>query len=456
MPREPKDSERPGFLGPREGVDLTQGPIVRGILAFAVPLLLTSIVQQLYPTVDLLFVGNVLGTASTAALGVGSLLITCLVTVFVGFSVGVNVKVANLFGAGERASLRDAVFSSVVLAAAGGALLLLVGELLAESFIAWMAVPPESQAESLVYLRFAVVVAVPLAFYNVCSGALRGMGDSRTPLVAQFVGGVCNIVANWLALCVLGWGIAGCAVATVVSNGVAAAIVVADLLRKGQRDGGSRAIDGRFILSVLAFGAPIAVQSLAITLSNIAVQYQVDLLGVEAIAAFVVYLKVELPIYYVILAVGQATTTFVAQNHGAGNSGRCNEGIRVCQVLCLVLTVIMSIVMLAVGYWAFWLFDKSEAVIAYGLSIIGITFPFYFLYAVLEVQGDAMRGFGHSLGPSLVVIANICVVRVCLVVAVGAMGWGIAAIAATYPITWGLTAIMMVVLRLCFIRFRTR
>ena len=438
--------------------DLTRGPILRSVVLFAVPLLGTSVVQQLYSTVDLLFVGNVLGTHATAALGIGAMLLTLLSGFFIGVSVGVNVKVAHLVGARDDARLRKALPAVGGLSFACGLALVVVGEVAVVPFVHIMETPAESVDLAIVYLRFAVATALPIAVYNGFAGALRGLGNSRLPLLAQVAGGIVNIVANWLALCVLGWGIAGCAFATFTSNMLAAvlAAVLLARLRGGLRMLSGFTHDAAFIKDVLLFGLPIGAQTVAITLSNVAVQYQVDLLGVQAVAAFSIYFKVELPIYYVILAIGQATTTFVAQNHGAGLHGRCQRGIRICQVLCLGLAIAMSAIMLAVGYWAFWLFDRSEDVIAVGLSIIWTTFPFYFFYAILEVQGDAMRGFGHSLAPALVVFANICVLRVVLVFAVAAFGLGVWAIALTYPITWASTAACMVVLRMALDRSRGR
>lgn len=483
-------------------IDLTQGSIVKGVVAFALPLLGTSVVQQLYPTVDLLFVGNVLGTRAVAALGVGSLLITLLVGAFTGISVGVNVKVANLCGAGDARKLERLLATTVTLALVSGIALAALGFALAQPFVDVMDVPAESAGDAFDYLRFAVAAAFPIGVYNICAGALRGLGDSRSPLLAQGAGGLANIVANWFALCVMSWGIVGCAVATLLSNSLAAALVAAFLVRddafpksarrgsavaappardgafpKGVRRGSAVAApparDGAFpkdvrrglpalrsgadaslAKEVLVFGLPIAVQTIAITVSNVAVQHQIDLLGVDAIAAFVVYLKVELPIYFVILALGQTTTTFVAQNYGAGLYARCSQGTRICLAWCMALAACMSAIMLGCGYWAFWLFDHNEAVIALGLAFIWTTFPFYFVYAVLEVQADAMRGFGHSLGPALVVLANICILRVILVFTFTAQGWGLEAIAATYPITWTTTALCMLVLRAVLNRTR--
>lgn len=424
--------------------DLTSGPIARGVAAFALPLLGSSVVQQLYGTVNFLFVGNVLGTVATAALGVGAMMLALMVGLFSGVALGVNVKVANLAGARDAAGAASAARTGVWMGAAGGVFLVLLGEALAEPFVAWMAVPTEAASEAVAYLRFAVAAAIPLALYNVCAGALRGFGDSRTPLLAQVAGGVLNIASNWLALCVLGLGVAGCGAATFAANGAAAAAALVSLARRGEIVGRGSRFDPGVARSVLAFGLPVSAQTVAITFSNVVMQRQVDLLGVEAVAAFTIYLNVELPIYYPILVMGQATTTFVAQNAGAGDHARCRAGVRTCQWTTLAVAAAMSIVMLACGRWAFKLFDQSEAVIGIGCQIIGITFPFYFLYAVLEVQGDAMRGYGHSLAPALVVLANICALRVALVVGAATDVMGIAA---TYPITWATTAATMAACR---------
>ena len=427
---------------------LTSGPIAKGIILFALPLLGTSIIQQLYSTVDLLFVGNVLGTQSTAALGIGALLITCLVGLFSGISVGANVRVANLVGAQDSDGTSRACRSALGLGIVGGLLLVILGEILVEPFVAAMEVPTESISDSITYLRFAVAASLPIALYNTCAGALRGLGDSRSPFVAQLIGGMFNIFANWIALCVLGWGIAGCACATFCSNGLAALLASVLLVRSDPvARGCSHGADWGFVWFALRFGLPIAAQTVAITLSNVVVQHQMDLLGVEAVAAFAIYLKVELPIYYPILAMGQAVTTFVAQNDGAKAVKRCRQGEKVCQIICLVLTAALSILMIAVGSLAFGLFDSSDAVISLGVTMIGVTFPFYFIYAVLEVQADTMRGYGNSFVPALIVLLNICVLRTILVLALGIDGSNVVEIAVTYPITWFTTALTLVICR---------
>ena len=432
-------------------LDLTQGSITKNVALFALPLLVTSFVQQLYSAADLLFVGNVLGTNAAAALGIGSLLITILVGLFSGVAVGTNVLVARLSGAREQNQLYSAITSALSVSVLSGCILIVAGEILAEPFVSIMRTPSEAATDALVYVRFGVAASLPIAVFNTAAGALRGLGDSRGPLIAQLIGGLCNILFNWLALCVFKWGIGGCAAATFMSNALSAIIAYVMLDKTsaiGLKSINPLSIDRSVVAFIAKFGVPVGVQTVAIVISNVVVQHQIDLMGVTAVAAFTVYLKAELPIYFVILAIGQTTTTFVAQNFGAREFDRCKKGIWICQVMCIALTVLLSLVMLGIGREAFWLFVKDEKVISTGLVMIGITFPLYFVYSVLEVQGDALRGYGHSLGPAVIVLLNICLLRVVLVIAFTSQGMGIEAIAMSYPITWTTTAVCMLLLRL--------
>lgn len=435
----------------RAGVDLTQGSIPRGIAAFALPLLFTSVVQQLYSTVDLLFVSNFVGTEAAAALGISVLLVTCLVGLLTGVSVGVNVVVGQLFGAKELSQVDRAVHTALALGIVGGVVLAVVGLALAPAYVALMETPPEIVEPALQYLRVYFVAMIVVAAYNMEAGIARALGDSKSPLWAQTIGGLMNVAGNYLFICVFGWGIAGSATATLLSNAVAAAIVTWRLARMEapyRLRARALCLDAHMAQRIVRVGVPMGAQSMVITLSNVILQHQIDLLGVSAIAAFTAYYKVELPIYYAIVALGQATTTFVAQNHGAGDHARMRRGARWCQTACLVVTVVLSAVMLAVGYGAFWIFNSDPEVIGYGLAIIHITFPLYFLYAVLEVQGAIMRGLGHSATPALIVLLNICILRTGLVLLFTAGGVTVEGVAWAYPISWATTAVCMVVARI--------
>lgn len=428
--------------------DLTRGPIVRGIVAFALPLLFTSVVQQLYSTVDLLFVGNALGTQAAAALGVGVMLINMLVALFTGLSTGATVCVAQLFGGGDARQVASGVSSSLAVGVVGGLALGAATFAFAPAFLSAMEAPASVIDDALAYLRVYSVAVVAVAVYNMAAGVSRALGDSSTPFFAQLAGGLMNVAANWFILCVLQRGIGGVALATLASNALAAGIALRGI-RKAVGPCALRVANVRreHVARIVSIGAPVALQSAVVTFSNVVVQHQIDLLGVQAIAAFSAYFKVELPIYYAVLALGQATTTFVAQNHGAHDHERACKGAWICQGLGLAVSAALSALLLGLGYWAFWIFNQDEAVIQCGISIIAVTFPFYFLYSILEVQADAIRGLGHSLPPALIVVANIGILRLALVLALTAGGVSAESIAAAYPITWATTALCMAAYR---------
>lgn len=428
-------------------LDLTSGSIAKGVISLAVPLMLTSVMQQLYSTVDLLFASNILGANAAAALGVASWLPSCCISLFTGLSVGANVVVAMLFGGKDVERLSRGMRTSMFVGLASGVALSVAGLLFVPVYVQIMGTPKVIAGDTAAYLRIYFIAMVAVALYNMAAGIARAVGDSFTPLVAQLVGGLANVVANWFMLCVLHLGVEGIAAATFASNALAAAWMIAALcrvqglarLRLRGPFSGTRAV------MIMRIGIPVSIQMAAITLSNAVVQHQINLLGVAAIAAFSVYFKVELPIYYAIVAIGQATTTFVAQNHGAHDHERVMRGLWVCQALGLVVASVLSALMLVMGYWAFWLFNRDLSVIQAGLDIIAVTFPFYFLYAVLEVQGAAMRGLGHSAVSAGVTLAGVCGLRTALVLGLTVAGATLSSIAVTYPITWAFTAVGMTV-----------
>lgn len=435
--------------------DLTKGPIARSLFLFALPVLGSGVVQQLYSAVDLLFVSNVLGTDAAAALGISSLLVICVTGLFMGISMGANVVVAHLFGAGDREGVARAVHAALGFGAVFGVALSVVGFALSGAFIGWMGTPEASVSDASTYLRFCFVAVPAIMLYNMLAAIYRALGDASTPFFAQLAGGVLNVVFNWLALCVLGAGIAGVAAATLASSCLASVMLIAYMRRLEPSLRFSLnpiGIDRRLLGRILRIGMPFGIQSFAITLSNVFVQAQVDLLGTATIAAFAIYIKVELPVYLTIVSMGSAITAFVAQNHGAGEEGRCRKGIRLCQLASIGLAAAISGLLLLCGQGAFWLFSEDAAVISAGQELMAITFPFYFIYAVLEVQGDALRGYGRSIGPSAIVLANICVLRTVLLLAFNAGGATVVGVMATYPLTWASTAAMMVAYRLVLAR----
>ena len=432
-----------------ESRDLTTGPIAAKLVLFALPLLLSYMVQQLYNTVDLIFAGNLIDANASAAIGMSGMLVTCLVGFFGGMAVGAGAFIARSCGEGNMRGLDTAIHSTVALCAAGGVVLTVLGELLTPVYLRAMRTPDALLPMASAYLCIYFVSMPAIVFYNLCSGVLRALGDSRSTLVAQGIGGLLNVAADWLFIAELRTGVAGAAWATLISQTVSAAFIVRRLARLeapyALRLHHVR-LDRAVLGETLRIGVPAGVQALAITLSNMFAQYHINSLGENAIAAFTAYFKVELLIYYPIVALGQAMMTFSGQNLGAGRLDRVRRGLRVCLVLGVGCTVMMSAVGLAGGWTLFSIFFADKTAIQLGREIISVTFPLYFIYCFLQIPGDAMRGFGESRKPMLIVVSNICLVRTLLLFLIVPRWQDVRGVALCFPMTWTLTALGMMIM----------
>lgn len=426
--------------------DLTTGKLWKNLILFAIPLLLSSLVQQLYNTVDLIFVGNFIDKSASAAIGASSLLITCLVGFFGGMSVGSGVVVSHIFGARDKSGLSRAVHNAMALSLVGGIFLCVGGYFLAPVYLHLVNTPGTLQPMAVSYLRIYLCSLVSMFIYNLGSGVLRAMGDSRSPLYAQAVGGLVNVVMDYLFIRLCSNGINGVAWATLISQTMAAVMVLYFLTRLEPEYRfrlKKLSFDIPILKEVLRIGIPAGAQSLVITLSNVMAQYHINSFGEDSIAAFTAYFKVELIIYLPIVAFGQAIMAFSGQNMGAKKYERMREGTRVCLFMSIITAAVTSMLALVFGRELFRIFNKEESVIAIGCRLIGITFPFYFIYCILQVLGDSLRGAGKVKQPMYIILINICLIRTGLLFLIVPRVNDIRGVAVTYPITWALTAICM-------------
>ena len=432
-----------------ENRDLTTGPIASKLALFALSLLLSYMVQQLYNTVDLVFAGNLINANASAAIGMSGMLVTCLVGFFGGIAVGAGALIARSYGEGDMHGLCTAIHSTVALCSAVGVVLTALGELLTPVYLRAMRTPDALFPMASAYLRIYFVSMPAIVFYNLCSGVLRALGDSRSTLVAQGIGGLLNVAADWLFIARLHMGVAGAAWATLISQTIAAVVVICRLMRL-ETPYALRLhlvrLDRAVLVGTLRIGVPAGVQALAITLSNVFAQYHINSLGESAIAAFTAYFKVELLIYYPIIALGQAMMTFSGQNHGAGRMDRVRRGLMVCLVMGVGFTALTSAAGLMAGRALFRVFFADKTAIRLGLQIISVTFPFYFVYCFLQIPGDAMRGLGESSKPMLIAVSNICLVRTLLLFLIVPRWQDVRGVALCYPATWALTALGMMIM----------
>lgn len=430
----------------RRNTDLTQGNITRQIVFFALPLLIGALIQQLYSTVDMMFVGQILGTNAAAAVGASGMIVNCIIGFFTGLSVGVGVVVGKTVGSRDEPRLRRVIHTAAGLTLVMGTVLLIAGILLAPHLLRWMDVPENIHADATIYLRIYLCSILSIVSYNVGTGILKALGDSRTPTIYQLIGGIANVIGNWLFIVVLGWGVVGAALTTLLSQTLAAALTVIRLYQLPESyrlQTKSIRLEGVLCREILGVGIPSAIQAILISLSNVFIQMAINQLDVLSIAAFTAYYKVENIIYYPIMAVGQACSAFVSQNIGAGQRSRAREGTRKSIFLGVGVTFATSALVVANSQLAFSLFSRDPDVIELGSRIGYVTYPLYFLYVILECCAASIRGAGKAMPTMVITLLNMCLFRVVVLAALMHIFHTVTGIALVYPITWVTTSISM-------------
>ena len=430
----------------KAGISLTEGSAAKSLVLFALPLLGANLVQQLYNTVDLLFVGRALGSLDSAAVGASSFLISCMVGFFGGLAVGVNVVISSRTGAGDMEGVRRTVHTAAAISLIGGVLLAALGIAAAPWFISAMGTPAEIADSAVSYLRIYLLSLPAMLAFNMGSGVIRALGDAKRPMLVQLAGGLTNVAADAVFLFVFKMGVDGVAWATMLSQGLSAVLMTACLCSLPEecrlRPREVR-ISRETAAEIFRLGVPCGIQALVKTLSNVFVQNQINTFDTNVIAAFTIYYKVELMLYLPIVALGQAATTFVGQNLGAGKKERAIRGVRLCLVIGTAVAAASSAALLLWGEGSFLVFDPDEVVAGIGRTIIFTTFPFYWLYVFLEVWSAAIRSSGDSSSPMAIILANMCVLRTALLLTIMPRWHDVRGVALVYPASWLSSAVFL-------------
>lgn len=440
-------------------IDMTKGPIFGPLVRFMLPLIGGSIFQQLYNTVDFIFVGNCLDQTAAAAVGASATLITCTIGLFSGISVGTSVVAAQAIGAGNRERAEKALHSSVTFGLVGGLLLMTLGILFAPALLRLLRTPETVIPQAVTYIRIYLISIPMLIFYNMVSGGLRSYGDSRSPFLVLVICGLLNVVLDAAFIVWIPMGVAGVAIATTITQSLSAILVAIlasrkdNVLRLSARKLG---IDFRVLGNVLRIGLPTGIQTVIVTFSNVMVQYYINDFGETAVAAFATYYKVENFIYLPIMAFGQASTTFAGQNTGAGQYRRILRGTVIQAVFGAAVVGVLVIIFVSFPRSIVSLLMKDQNVVTHTLMIALVSFPFYSVYPILEITGGALRGMGKALTSMIVIILNQCVLRIALLAVFSAKFHTIRSLAAVYPITWAGAALCFVVIFAFEMRKRLR
>lgn len=424
-------------------MDMINGSLGDKIIKYAVPLAVTGVLQQLFNAADLAVVGHFSGKEAMAAVGGNAPVIGLLVNLFVGISLGSNVIIARSVGQGDNESISKAVHTSVIVALLGGVFLAVLGEFLAPEVVRMLDVPDEVYPLAVKYLRIYLAGMPVILLYNFESAIFRSCGNTQTPLAALVISGILNVVFNLFFVLVLGMDVDGVATATVLANLISSAILFAALMKTElaiRIDPRKLRVHGDVLGEILRIGIPAGIQGMIFSFANIIIQSAVNSLGTTVMAASSAAFNLEIFSYYIMNSFGQACTTFVGQNYGAGKGDRCQKTLKLCLIQSAVSTVAASVLILLFSRPLLSIFNADPDVIAIGRTRLEYIFFAYLFSFAQEGLSGYLRGFGVSFIPAVCSVIGVCGVRLTWIFIVFRQIPSFATIMQVYPISLGVTA----------------
>ena len=394
--------------------DMTEGPILPHLIGFAVPLLFGNIFQMLYNTVDTLVVGNFVGKEALAAIGSTTMIINIMIFFFNGVSVGAGVVISQFFGARQEKELHRAVETTMAVTLLMGVIFSVIGFLAVPFMLRLMSTPDDVLGEATTYLRIYFAGSVGLCVYNMGSGILRAVGDTRRPLYFLIFTSLLNTVLDLLFVIPFHWGIAGAGFATILSQFVSAALVLALLTRSDaiyRLTWHDMRIDGAILRRILAIGLPTGVQSMLTSFSNVFVQSYVNGFGSSCMAGWSCYNKLDAFLFLPINSLNQSATTFVSQNIGAGKERRAYDGSIRTLWFSVSITFVLATGLYLLAPDAVALFTSDPGVIEYGVLFMRMNVYFILFNSVNNILAGALRGRGDSRGPMIIMLSSFVVLR---------------------------------------------
>ncbi len=440
----------------RHELDMCSGPLAPKLLLFALPLMLSSILQLLFNAADVIVVGKFAGDASLAAVTSTGALINLLINLFMGLSIGANVTVAHAIGHGDEQRAEKAVHTSVVVSLASGVFLAVVGFFAARQFLEWMDSPENVIGLSALYLKIYFLGMPASLFYNFGSALLRAAGDTRRPLNYLSVAGVINVCLNLLLVIVFHLDVAGVAIATIISQYISALLVLRCLLREPgplHLDLKRLRVDREVFLGIVRIGLPAGFQGVVFSLSNVVIQSSINSFGDVVMAGSGASANIESFVYMGMNAFYQTCLTFTSQNYGAGKCDRVDKVLLWCQLYSLVTGLLLGNLAYLFGPQLLSIYSPSPDVIAQGMvRLLYVSVP-YALCGIMDVMVGSLRGLGWSVAPMFVSVVGACGLRLAWIATVFQLYRTPQCLYFSYPVTWVITGATHIV---CFLIIRRK
>ena len=430
----------------KKNKNLTEGPIWKGILLFAIPLILGNLLQQLYNTADMVIVGRFVDSNALAAVGSSGTFIMRLISFCMGTSTGAGVVIAQYYGANHKERVQEAVHTTLALGIILGIVMSIVGVLISPTILKWMGTPDVVMPDADLYLRIYFIGLLPNVLYNMAAGVLNAVGNSKRSLLYLAISSVTNIVLDLVFVAGLKMGVAGVAIATDLSQVISCILIIRYLMK-------TEDIYKVFLKKVkchwnmakriIGIGLPTGFQNMVISLSNVMIQAGINSFGEYAMAGTAAYMKVDGFNILPVTSLSLAATTFTGQNIGAGKLERVKIGLWVTLGMVMLYTLTSSFLIRTFANPILRIFTDDASVLEYGVLQAQYLCPLYFMIGIMHQLAGTIRGAGKSIPPMVIMLLSLCVFRVLWVKLAVPHFETIESVFVAYPISWTIGSIMM-------------
>ncbi|MBR6724516.1 MAG: MATE family efflux transporter [Erysipelotrichaceae bacterium] len=434
----------------RKSMDMANGPLLKNILIFSIPLIFSNILQMFFNSADTIIVGKFAGDKALAAVGSTGSIVFLITSLFNGLATGTNVVVARYIGTGNKDKIKDSVHTSIALATAGGIVLTFIGLFFSKAFLRMMSTPEDFIDLSATYMRIYFMGVIFLLLYNFGSAILRSKGDTQRPLYFLLISGVLNIVLNFITVYFFHLSVIGAASATVASEALSAFLVLNVLFHEEDAtrlDMKHLYFDKESILDIMRIGIPAGLSGAVFALSNVVIQSSINSFNsTDVVAGNAAGNNVENYVYIGYMAFTQATITFTSQCMGAGRLDRIKQIMVTTMAMVVVGAVIMGTAVYLAGPFVLRFYTDKPEVVAVGMVRIRLVASLLVLNGILDVFVNSLRGMGVSTLPTVLMVVGICGVRLLWIYTMFPIHHTLESIYLCFPISWAVTSIVEFIL----------
>lgn len=423
-------------------VDMLEGPLLKNMVYFAIPLFLSGILQLLFNATNIIVVGQFVGGIALAAVGSTSSLINLLLNLVMGISVGASVVMGKYFGARKYTDVKNVVSTSMITAVVSGCIMLVVGVFFSEGLLNMMGTPEDVIELASVYMRIYFIGMPGFLVYNFGAALFRAVGDTKRPLYFLVIAGIVNTVLNLVFVMVFNWGVAGAAAATALSQFISGGLILYSLIRSDNwlhLNIKKLVFSQSIFMEIVKIGLPAGVQGMIFNISNVLIQSTINSFGSVIISGNTAATNIEGFVYVGMNVCYQTALSFTSQNMGVRKYSRIQSILKTSLLMVVVMGVVVGVGAFLCGDVLLGMYTQEPIIVEYGLIRLGIICNFYFLCGIMDVYVGVLRGMGYSIVPMMVSLIGVCVFRIFWIYTIFSMSRSLEMLYISYPISWSIT-----------------